>query len=370
MRIPKYRRHSGRDSAFVEVGGKRRYLPGKYGSQESKDAYAEIIANLAREIPLPIKSGLTIDELCFAFLDHAKQYYDAKEYSAFKQVVCPIQTQFGHKPVTLFGPVSLRQVRNALVELGWCRQYVNRQINRVRRIFKWGVANELVDANVLTALKSLEPLRAGKSKAKEAPDVQPVDSQWVDATVEHAGKVMAAMIKLQRLTGMRSQSLVAMRPMDIDRSGEVWIYRPASHKGTWKGRDLSIFLGPKCQEILKPFLDRPAATACFSPKEASHSGARRNSQYRVDTYWQSVGYAIKAANKARAAAAADEGKDPPPEIPHWHPHQLRHTRATEIRVKYGLDGAQVSLGHSSADVTQIYAERDFDLARTIASETA
>jgi site-specific recombinase XerC len=45
-------------------------------------------------------------------------------------------------------------------------------------------------------------------------------------------------------------------------------------------------------------------------------------------------------------------------IPHWHPNQLRHTAATMIRRDYGLEAAQVILGHSKADVTQIYAERD------------
>jgi hypothetical protein len=36
--------------------------------------------------------------------------------------------------------------------------------------------------------------------------------------------------------------------------------------------------------------------------------------------------------------------------------------------KYGLEGSQVVLGHSSANVTQIYAERDFELAKQIMSE--
>ena len=42
----------------------------------------------------------------------------------------------------------------------------------------------------------------------------------------------------------------------------------------------------------------------------------------------------------------------------WSPNQLRHTRATEIRKEYGLEAAQIILGHEKADVTQIYAERD------------
>lgn len=46
----------------------------------------------------------------------------------------------------------------------------------------------------------------------------------------------------------------------------------------------------------------------------------------------------------------------------WSPNQLRHAAATEIRRRYGLEAAQVILGHSRADVTQVYAERDQGLA--------
>jgi site-specific recombinase XerD len=43
---------------------------------------------------------------------------------------------------------------------------------------------------------------------------------------------------------------------------------------------------------------------------------------------------------------------------------LRHSAATEIRSKFGLEVAQILLGHAKADVTQIYAERD--LAKAVA----
>ena len=42
----------------------------------------------------------------------------------------------------------------------------------------------------------------------------------------------------------------------------------------------------------------------------------------------------------------------------WAPNRLRHTAATEIRREFGLEAAQISLGHSQANVTQVYAERD------------
>jgi integrase len=52
-------------------------------------------------------------------------------------------------------------------------------------------------------------------------------------------------------------------------------------------------------------------------------------------------------------------------LPRWHANQLRHTRATEIRRTYGLEAAQVILGHAKADVTQVYAERDHALAADV-----
>ncbi len=42
----------------------------------------------------------------------------------------------------------------------------------------------------------------------------------------------------------------------------------------------------------------------------------------------------------------------------WHPHQLRHNAATELRREFGVETARVILGHRSATVTEVYAELD------------
>jgi len=52
----------------------------------------------------------------------------------------------------------------------------------------------------------------------------------------------------------------------------------------------------------------------------------------------------------------------------WHANQLRHTFGTETRRRFGLEAAQVTLGHAAADVTQVYAERDLSLAERVAAE--
>jgi len=52
----------------------------------------------------------------------------------------------------------------------------------------------------------------------------------------------------------------------------------------------------------------------------------------------------------------------------WAPNRLRHTYATKVRRDYDLEATQVLLGHSKANMTQIYAEKNEALAATIAAK--
>lgn len=79
--------------------------------------------------------------------------------------------------------------------------------------------------------------------------------------------------------------------------------------------------------------------------------------YNTRSYARSVRYAFEQAEK--------EGRT----FVRFTLNQLRHSRATEVRKTYGLEAAQVILGHAKADVTQIYAERNLNLAIQIAKET-
>jgi integrase len=102
--------------------------------------------------------------------------------------------------------------------------------------------------------------------------------------------------------------------------------------------------------------------------EAEASQARRHPKakrarpprprYDTNSYRRAITYGIQQANKQR-----DQDN---PEIPAWYPLQIRHSRATEVRRLYGLDGAQSALGHKNADITQVYAEKSLKLAIDIA----
>jgi len=53
----------------------------------------------------------------------------------------------------------------------------------------------------------------------------------------------------------------------------------------------------------------------------------------------------------------------------WSPNQLRHTAAFETRQRFGLDAAQVQLGHATRRMTERYAKPDYGWAERVASET-
>jgi integrase len=55
-------------------------------------------------------------------------------------------------------------------------------------------------------------------------------------------------------------------------------------------------------------------------------------------------------------------------VPVFRCNRIRHTYATKVRREHGLEAAQVLLGHSQADVTQIYAERDLAKAIEVAKK--
>lgn len=51
-----------------------------------------------------------------------------------------------------------------------------------------------------------------------------------------------------------------------------------------------------------------------------------------------------------------------------HPNKPRHAHGTAVRHRFGLEAAQVVLGHERADVPQVYAERNLTLATRVAAD--
>jgi integrase len=287
-----------------------------------------------------------------------------------------VKELYSRIPAADFGPLALKATRQAMIDADHSRKYINKNIERIRRMFKWAAAEELLPASVPQSLSMLAGLRQGRTTARELPPVLPVDDAVVQATLPYLPEIVADMVRLQRLTGARPAEICMLRPRDLDRSGEVWFYRPESHKTEHFGKTRTILIGPKGQGILLRYLARDADACCFQPIDSEQkrrterhdarqtplSCGNRPGSNRKAIPLRKVGSMYSTASYRRAINRACSRAGVAP----WAPNRLRHTTATEVRREFGLEAAQIMLGHSKADVTQVYAERDLSKGLEVA----
>ena len=370
---PRYRRHKATGQAVVRLDGRDIYL-GKHGTAASREAYKRFLAQWSQhggQLPAP-KHTATVAELVVAYVEFANRYYrkDGKvtdEVRMLKTTLKIVRKLYGRTPAAEFGPLALKACREQMITQDWCRTHINKQVDRVKRAFKWATENEMVPGTVYEALRCVAGLKRGRTEAREGLKVKPISDTDVLATMEHLPAVVADMVQLQRLTGARPGEICDIRPGDINRKADPWEYVPQSHKTEHHDRPRVIFLGPKAQKLLLPYLLRPADSYCFSPREAESK--RRAAQHEARQTPINCGNRPGTNRKAKPRRIAGEKYDRnsyaravrraavAAVVGTWSPHRLRHTFATEVRKSYGLEAVQVCLGHSKADTTQIYAER-------------
>lgn len=452
---PKYRHHKGSGQAVVTLSGRDYYL-GPWNSQASRREFDRLVAEWILNGRKPLVSeaeALVVAKIAAAYLAYASdEIYLDRETGKLSRAVYRVRAAadllielYGEIDAVVFGPLALKEIQRRLAAEGKSRSYVNQMCECVKRMFKWAASEQKLPVEVYQALRTVDGLRKGRSAAREPAPVKPVDNAIVEATLPYLPAIPAAMVNLQRLTGARPGEICIMRPADVDRSGETWAYRPQRHKTEHHDKQRVIFIGPKAQAILLPYLLRDAEAFCFSPRESREriyaerrenrkspltpSQRRRRPKrkpkrapgqhYTTGSYAKAIDRAADkalgkvcgpfsaaklvelinagalsprdvvrlgdrapwktvAASSKRLAAAAAKGaksKTAPPDQwqwmstrHRWSPNQLRHAAETEIRRKHGLEAAQVILGHSKADVTQIYAERDMAKAAAVIRE--
>jgi integrase len=431
-RPPSLRRHKGSGQGVVTLNHRDHYL-GTWPNDQRKapagvqQAYDTLIAEwlaCGRQLPAVNGQRLTIIEVIARHWEHVLEHYrrpdgtitsEAHEYAISLR---PLNYLYGDLPAADFSPLKLQAVRRLMVdgyshpEFGpqqaLARKVVNQRIGRTVRMFKWATSQELVPPDVYHGLKSVTGLQLGRTKAKEMQPIRPVHDAAVDAILPYLSPELAAMVRVQGNTGMRPGEVTIMRSCDIDMTGPVWIYRPAYHKLAYRGKPRTVALGPRAQEVIRPFLTLQTEAFLFSPRAArerryTEMRAKRKTpvqpsqldrrkkkprklpgdHYTSGTYSQAVRDACDSAFPPPEPLGRREGESKrawwrrlTPEQRtevlawqrqhRWFPNQLRHSFATKARKNHGLEGAQVILGHAHATTSEIYAERDMALAAKVA----
>jgi integrase len=393
---PPLKHHASTGRAYVRLDGRFHYF-GKWGTPEAYQRHARFVAELAASggHVLPPPDVITIMELCAVYIEHATAYYrnpdgtPTSSLDEIRQAFKPLKLVYGDIAAKDFGPIALKAVRDKYLESKVCRTTANARTELIKRAFKWAVENELIPAGVWHGLQAVSGLKRGRCEARETEPVRPVPQAHIDILKGRVTGQVWAMIQLQLHCGARPGEIVALRALDLDTSGKIWMARLAEHKTAYRGRERVLYFGPKCQAILKHFIQgRPLHLPIFSPKESeaerllvlhakrttplscgNRPGTNRRERpihtpgdsYTPNSYRRVIERAIERYN-------ADPDTPQDKQIPNWSPNRLRHNYATNVRRKYGLDGAQAGLGHASANISQVYAEVDHARVMEIAAD--
>ena len=426
--IPSYSIHTqtgqGRAIWYDHTGKRQqKLLPGAFDSTESRTAFAKLQLELVTSPVTTSPVGpvnLTVVELLTVYLDYAEKHYrepdgnPSDEVRHIKTAIRHVRELYGATPVAAFGPLMLKAIQQRFVEQKWSRKTVNARVERVRRIFRWAVAEELVSSSVYQALAAVPGLRRNRTTAPDHEPIGPVEDTVVDATLPYLNRHVRGLVTFQRLTGCRPGEACRIRRCDIDQSDSVWLYRPKQHKTAYKGKRRTIYIGPRAQDVLKGFFTDDVNAYLFDPRKAVEElGAERSANRKTPLYPSSVKRNAKCrvTNPKRRPTArytksaylnaiirgCDRAFLPVGELAryekesvakwlarltaeqrvrvkqwqkehHWHPNQLRHAHGTLVRRRFGMESAGASLGHTNMSATEIYAERDTELAATVARE--
>jgi len=422
-KLPKYRKHQS-GQARVTLNGRDYYL-GPHGSRVSIREYDRIIAEYLASGRSPTfgvgADAYTVAMLLADYLRHCREYYGTdktSEYIRIKPAVKRLHDLYCDHEAATFSPIGFKAVRQAMIDGGWSRPYVNSCMKKVKRAFKWAASEGKIPASVFETLNLIPSLKSGRTTAPDTAPVEPVDDATVAATLPHLPPIVADMVRLQRIIGCRPGEVCNLTPGCLNRTADVWEATLSEHKTQHHGHTRTIYIGPQAQSIVIPYLDRGDNEPLFRPSDSMRLKRQRDAanrttplscgnragvkydrnglvgdkakrkpgdNYNTESYCRAIHRACDKAFPAPEPLGQREGESNAArwrrlteaetaslktwQSNHrWAPNQLRHSRGTEVRKAFGLEAAQVTLGHRNADVTQVYAERDTELARRVARE--
>lgn len=336
--FPKYGLHKASGQAVAYVNRRAVYL-GVYDTPESRRRYGELIAGLAAA---PIASAaptapasaepptLTVNELCLKWMvEVAPKYKTAEgkpsaEVAMYAGMIKILRRLFGDTPAGDFGPVRLRAVRSEMVAAGWTRNYINKEIHRLKALFKFGVSWDLVPAVMIEKLRSVPSLEAGETAARETKPKGAIPLEDLKLTRAKLQPRHRDIFDLLLLTGARSGELMALTSGDIDRTVSPWRADLERHKTARHGKSRTLFFNAAAQAILQKYLKVDPNKKLFPINRQKFSEVLGRASVRAG-------------------------------VPRFTAHSLRHCVATRLANELGLESAQRLLGHSNSAMTAHYS---------------
>src|SRR4051812_22676902 len=93
---------------------------------------------------------------------------------------------YGREPAEDFRPKDLKKVRDGMIARNWSRNYINSQINRIKRMFAHAAEEDLVPGTVYHALLAVKGIRRGAPGVRETGKVRAVPLAYIKVVLANA----------------------------------------------------------------------------------------------------------------------------------------------------------------------------------------
>jgi len=241
-----------------------------------------------------------------------------------------------------------------MVAAGWSRRWINRQIGRIRLIFRIGVSWEMVRPDVVAALKTLPALVVGETIAPERPQRRAVSQDDLNAVRPLLNERQRDIFDLLLLTGARPGELLSLTTGMIERQGEVWRADLAHHKNAHRGKSRTLFFNATAQTIVAKYLLDDLDQRLFPVRRSTFGTAVKRAceiAFGMPEELRKPDRTLPAEQRAEIRRKAIEWRKLHVFTPHW----LRHTVATRLADSMNTEGAQRLLGHATRAMTEHYS---------------
>lgn len=360
MRIPKLLTHKRTGWAFVkDPRTGRQVMMGHAGTVEAQENYTRWLAEFIKakaEPAVPATPGRpqTVSMLLALWLEDCRSKYRRRDGTLTGTYHSCLQAAkvFDHLqdlPVHRVRKGDLIPVRDALHARGLAAKTINEYLGAFVRAFRFGFHRDWVTGEQLNDLKMWERIPSQKAKASKR--VEAIPPLHLFLLWRHLRPRWRQVYLWHLFTGQRVQTALAVEAGQIDQSRKPWRYSPGQHKGSWRGHELTILVGPRARDALAPVLKRKAEGLLFRGRRVIRDGRAYLGPPTASGYKNALRWAVDRAN-AQAADRWKKLKRKPsakkalPVLPYYSPRQVRHSAATWLR-SHGVDEGIIGaiLGH-------------------------
>jgi integrase len=259
---------------------------------------------------------------------HRKQPMQIKQ-----QIDADIIPLLGHKELEKLHPRDITQALDSIVKRG-SPVHANKVLSTLKQAFNYAVSRGDLVSNPATSIRSRDI--GGLEKPRErflTMDEIKILWNFLDSSANKISQAILCAIKIILLTGVRTGEISLAKWDEIDFEQSLWTI-PAIHNKN--NIIMKIHLSPLCKNLFEQL---------FQEKNSRHiiSNVRSGEPLSEKAI-------VKAVNRIQERVG----------IPHWTPHDLRRTFATQLGETLQIDPVVIEkcLGHKMPKIMATYNKNE------------